>query len=88
MPVDVEQAGGACGAFVGDQQQRGNRFDSVQVEDQALQGVAVVFFRRQNRGRAGLVAPRQISQQAPEFLSPPGLKSGEFRGSFLEMGFA
>ena len=77
MPVNEENAGRGALELLGNQQESGNRFDPIQVEDKPLDSVIVVFFGAHQFGRRGFMLPGQIAEQAPEIGAPALLVCGE-----------
>jgi hypothetical protein len=75
--VDEQQPWGRRLALVRDQKERRDRFGAIEIQDQSLESVAIVFLSIQEPGWAGLVIPGQDTEQAPELLATPRLESGE-----------
>jgi len=77
VPVDEEQAGGWLLQAVGDEQQNGNGFDAVEIENPALESVAGMLFCADEARRSGLVVPGQVTEEGPERFAAALLKGGE-----------
>jgi hypothetical protein len=75
--VNEEKAGRWALQPLGNQQQSGNRFEPIQVEDKPFESVLVVFFRADQFGRRRFMLPGQIAEEAPEISAPALLVCGE-----------
>ena len=69
VPMHKEQPGRPLLPAVRNQQHRWNGFDPIQVKNQPLECVPIMFLGAHQARRRGLVVPGQITQQAPEFPS-------------------
>jgi hypothetical protein len=77
VPVNEENAGRWTLEPLGNQQKSGDRFNPIQVEDEPLESVLIVFLRADKFGRRGFMLPGQISKEAPEIFASALLVCGE-----------
>ena len=70
VPVNKEKSRGGLLNLVGNEQERGHRFEAVQIEDQPLEREPVVFFGFDAPWRRGVVVPRQVAEQSPKLFAP------------------
>ena len=91
MLVDEEKAG--CWALqpFWNQQESGNRFYAVQIENKSLQRVIIMLFCAHHPRRCWFMLPRKMAEQTPEDIAPllligeEGRRSNIFRSGLTQL---